>query len=494
MDTAKETNPGRACLCWLISALWPRLLVSAVVASLVFQLSLLWSPAELLASAVSVLFEGGTDQMPREVKLALRETAIVKITASQYQEVYEATAPLNRCKLADDLGQLFGIPSLRFAAIDLDLSPFRVTRGADDLCQERLNHAIDNFAVSRGGKAGPGLILMQPDIAEGMPDELKKEIEQWIKNRIKSSVQFGHVTLNTRFGLVREFPTSSEAVPAFGLAVRARLLGEPIQPLPAVRSIAVRGHEALFRLGEAVPLHQLCTTRKDMTRDCPAFAAAIVGSGYSASDQHATLLGRVDGVDLHAAIAACPDVSHADFTHFLLDVILGLGLGWAYGSMWKRYFRAAAGPASQVGEVVTGGACRRLWRQLCRSLDPQRPQTAYLWFVLMALFSLAVIVVVGALSLLLFGGPCASGIFPVGIVVGMLIEATVLQGPETAVHMMARRGPGHSEHSSGTSAEAPQASRVRLVDRFREADGHGIFRTLLALMLIAWTVYRLIHH
>lgn len=465
-------------LCQLVVALCPRILASATIASVVALTPFLWVPAELVASVLSGYFESGNDGMEHGVKMALREVAIVKITRPHFQKMYGTRSPLDRCALARDLEQLFELSGLKVVAVALDLAPYLGPNNESDGCQERLNTVVDRYARSHT------LILMEPKVHPDDDPDLKNLIKTWQQVRTTNGVRFAHTELTPSCGVTRAFTPTRDGKHAIGLAFREKLLGDAAlgtnEQESDLRQIAVRGTEALYKMGSAIPLDKICDEADGYRIRCRDITAAIVGSGYSPEDHHNTVNGPREAVDLLAAIAACPKAGTSHLVHFLLDVVLGVFLGWVFGRQWRCYYETVAEDrlkkwAEWKKQPVKGLAARLYW---CAT--PRNPCAAYGWIGWMFLFAMVMLVAVSLGSLLIFGGPCATAIFPVGIVVGMFIEAAIIQGHEMATHYII----GGSDNSSVCECD--------VLGRLRRMNVHSLLKTGFALALNVYTIVHLL--
>lgn len=459
-----------------VCTLGSRLLASATLASIVVWAGPMWAPAETLVSLVSAHFEGGVDDLPDDAKRLFRDVAIVKINADYFRSSYGSQSPLNRCAMADDLQRLFSLPRMHVVAVDFDLAPYRVPRGDDASCQERLDAALDKFAATRK------LILMKPLEREFHSAEVTDLVRKWESAR--KNVQFAHVGIGTTWGTARTVTPFDGATPALGLAFRHALLAdthltEGSGPREE-RQIATRAIEAMHNMGEQISIDEVCSPMGDQQLACANLKAAIVGSGYTPDDRYMTTAGMRDGVDIHAAIAVCPRAGATHLQHFLLDVIVGVFLGWVFNAHWKRYYDTVRGKRLQrwVQARQSSSPLRRFYWWA----TPRQPDAAYGWLVWMVLSGLALVFATGWVSLLLFQGACSTAIFPIGIFVGMLIEAAIVQGPETAAHLL--RHP--QDHEPGVPH---RCARRKLF-----SNRHVAFKTAVATLFSLGTfMYLLLH-
>jgi hypothetical protein len=467
----------------------PRVLASATVASVVAWTPFLWAPVKMVISGLSVHFEGATDGLPADTKRLLREVAVVKIDEAHYQAAYGARSPLDRCVMADDLERLFTLPKLALVAVDFDLSPYGVVRADDAACQTRLDRTLDTFAEREPSSSGsrPRLILMKPYAVSEDAGVRAAMVTAWEAARQAAGAQLAHVEIETSFGMPRRIAPFADEHPALGLAFRQALLAdaglEKEKDRHAYREIAIRSTDALFSMGSAMLLNEVCRTDKNAIRVCSDIKAAIIGSGYSADDRYSTFAGQRDGVDLHAALAICPRAGASHFEHFLLDIALGVFLGWVFNACWTRYYDTVTGDRMQRA-TTSADTPSGVWQRIFWRATPQQPEAAYGWLVWMVVLSVFFVFGIGMVSLFMFGGACATDIFPAGIVIGMFIEAAIVQGPEAAAEKL-----HEPEHRAGSS-KYPSIDRRVLGFRNR----HAAFKTAVALVFSVGTfIYLLLH-
>jgi hypothetical protein len=483
-------TPARGRLLGVAQKWLPRLLASATVASVVAWTPFFWAPAEIVASGLSVHFEGAIDGMPADTKRLLREVALVKIDDAHYHAAYDARSPLDRCVMAADLERLFGLPKLQLVAIDFDLSPYRVARGEDAECQKRIDQTLDTFA-KRDASARPSrprLILMKPYAVSDDAGVRATMVNEWQAARTAAGAQFAHVEIQTNFGMPRRVIPFAGEDPALGLAFRQALLNdahlETEKDRHAYRQIAIRSTDALFSMGSAVSMNDVCRPGIDETKVCSDIKAAIVGSGYSPDDRYSTFAGPRDGVDLHAALAICPRAGATHLQHFVVDVVLGVFLGWVFGVCWRGYYNTVSGERLTEATASAGRPSGRKESGFLQWATPQRPEAAYGWLVWMVILGAVLLVFIGMASLAIFGGVCSTAIFPAGIVIGMFIEAAIVQGPEAAAEKL-----HEPERRAGSSAH-PSTDRRFLGFQSR----HAAFKTAVALLFSVGTfIYLLLY-
>lgn len=462
---------------WLVH-LGHRLIAAACVASVVMLTTALWRPLQDLFNVIAASAEGVVS--PPEQGLArwtTADAAIIKIDEGRHQSAdhYAGHSPLDRCHLAGDLRQLLALPGVQTVGVDLDLSPalplplgvdaetLRTVQTHEQACQIELDKLVDAHRCR--------LVLMAPTIPATGP--LRGIVQEWVKTREQQGAVFGHVRVKTEHGLVQSFDPavqddSGKDGTGTSRAALGMLLGERLtQPMapdcapPAAASASASGasapagdahathaqphliaYHALARFhaqGQALTLDDPCLQATGRPAHCPTLRLLVVGSGYSEDDRFDTPIGRLDGVDIHAAIAACSKVQASHLTHLLLDILVGaLVFAPVLEYFWRRYYQTRLGlRAAQLAPSRPGGLAARAWRRIRTLLTPTHPHAAYLWLLIM----LPVAVALGILVMLAFvhigSGPCAVATAPAGLLVGMLIDAAVVTGQEVSQEHLA---------------------------------------------------------
>jgi hypothetical protein len=289
------------------------------------------------------------------------------------------------------------------------------------------------------------------------------QIQQWGKAMRAAGIQLGSVDLQLTRGVLRNHqPVFQPGQPTFSEVIRDRLSPRPATAAAAPISPAPAPEAAL---GKTVIAFQVLrqffrspsTGDRELTLDDPCFLprltscgfhTVIVGAGYSADDEFLTPVGALNGVDVHAAIAACPVLTEAQarvrhFRAFAVEVAIGAFiLAPVMVYFWGQYFRtrwhrpaahrlgsqALAAPAGQLLTTrASPSQVRRVFRRLLRTVTPAQPASAYGWLLYMAAV-LVVLMGVAMLVLPLGSNGCSVATLPAALVVGLLLEVAMVQG------------------------------------------------------------------
>jgi CHASE2 domain len=417
----------------------------------------------------------------------LAGVAIVKIDPLRYADpnAYAGKSPLDRCQLTRDLGRLLQVPGVKTVAVDFDLSPSE--RAADaslenakDLdrndrlgkpetleqiqveqeCQKRLDSLlVDPKHVRR-------LILMLPSASAHAGTETL--IANWTERMRTAGVQLGSVDLNLTRGVLRTYrPEPTPGQVTFSEAIRASLQSA------ASDGKSVAATNAAEPIGETsisyAPLRQVfkskSTQLRELNLDDPCLLprvegcglhTIVFGAGYSRDDEFLTPVGYLNGVDVHVALAACAantvsQAKHHKRMELASEVLVCVLLVAPLTSFfWFRYFRTrwSSAPKRRGAAANASGNSQhsrpaRRWtmRRLVHALIPGQPAAAYGWLVYMGLALLALVSFMPPL-LALISSDCAVWTLPSALVLGVMVDAAMVQG----VLVAAERGSRFHEH------------------------------------------------
>lgn len=331
------------------------LLVALIVASVVGVLhgsgALGWLDAVMLSFAGSAQSESPT----RSAEFARRETMPLIWTIGQalYESEFHQTSPLDRRKLARLIG---AIPTDRAGAptmlvLDLDVSP--VPGDAAKSAQQELDQVLHKLAT-----AGTRLLIPLPGRTETR--ELQQLKLQWlqrvcswknsdgtptvtlalpyIKEHFGRVIQFQHEQL--ALGNVAANPTLAEHLcPSVASLFDALVLPQSEGPLGPFNA----------RFFTHLPQHRVVAETLAPAIDF-AGRTVFLGGAYDDKDRFLTPLAgtdrRIEGVAVHAAIwfsTKYPVDVWQGLRAFLLDILLGLLIGYLFGWTWSRYQAAQAG-------------------------------------------------------------------------------------------------------------------------------------------------------
>ena len=374
----------------------------------------------------------------------LRDLALIKLDSERFRRTYHGNSPLDRCELLQDLRGLLVSTTLQLLAIDLDLSPSTqramLTRPEDPRsCDAQLDQLmIDNARrVLLILPLDRDRLRAEPETAEAAERVAQKA---WLKKMKDGQVEFARPELDVQFGMVRHHLLQLEPQPSPELKPRP----EPGLGVATAQAICAldRANPSLKRycadvqalrranegdarqislhvlvnqlpLGNRLPLDGQTGTVLDKRK----IRYALLGAGYSPDDEPLTPIGRLAGVEVHAAIAANPNEAASHWLDLALDLLLGVGFAYGVQYFWQHYFdQRRAVTAQQVSGLG-------------------HPLLAYRWLVGLVISSLLLLPLLGLASTWALATH-GWWISPAGMLVGVLIDAFVVGGVHNAEHLL----------------------------------------------------------
>ncbi len=287
------------------------------------------------------------------------QLAVVKIDAERFLSRYEGNSPLPRAALMADLASLLNANrGLKWVAIDLDLSPTISEIHATSQGEPyRCDLPMDEFIVKNKAR----MLLIAPVNADWIgihhgPVEagVRLALDAWLACMAGKGVQFAHAN------------------------VLVESAAWPPQLLPQINYL-------------------------------------LLGAGYSADDEFLTPIGELNGVDIHAAIAAQPNETEQLGSEFIFDIAIGVVLACVIHGLWRRYFGQATATTARQFE------------------EHGQPRLAYRWLVALAgaVGLLLAIVLWASAALFAWFGLWLS---PAAMAIGVMLEAFVTGGVHEALH------------------------------------------------------------
>ena len=425
------------------------LYVAAVIASGVHILNNNNLPLELPATAllagVAQVFEPESPATPD----ARKHMAVVEIDGDRFEDRYDRTSPLDRCKLLEDLKALLQNANIRVLAIDLDMSPTKpreyqeayrsLERHETTLAElprmHRCQYLLEEFLndpLPQDPKRSLSIIAIAPlELSQGRDAALSCANPH-------TSPTSNSATPSSKRGSAWRTTTSfrRRVMPATG---RCRLpnssRGHCAKPAAPARQRTPRlppgsvGNDAAGAGAVGRGLQDLCGVarrsapsvqpRRPDPPDSPCFVGSstdatpgrqpcdirvvILGGTYGIEDQYLTPVGRMSGLQLHAVIAAQVRAHTPHWLSYLLDIAIGgIFFGPLVHWMWGGYYRQRTG-------TLTAGYSRG------------HPRTAYRWLVVLGLVYIVVVAFAAMASVWLYANGIA-WISPVPKALAMLFN------------------------------------------------------------------------
>ena len=370
---------------------------------------------------------------------------VVEIDDLTFETDFGGRSPLDRKKLLPLLQQIYDVhPSL--VVIDLDLAPTAnsLMNGSDE---KETNETIKRLISNRG--RGTSTVLLEPFPVQ---DTAWKDARvDWRRTidcehevpRNENCVMFGNGDIPERYGMSHSFyldeksifaaarrasGTEHEAEKTDVLVARKKLMIDPRTYMGKLTVISTSQLNSWTGLKSLICGDTGDGCLEDGIGRSNAERVVYFGAAYGGDDLFTTPLGKVYGVELHAAaFATCGHSDNCSKAHelghhllaFFADLVIALILGWVIANSWSRYINLRMHPDPEVSEVAGITALR-----------------------LMMILLLAMLILTALAGRLL----ASTGVWisPIPIAVGMFFEAWVL-GP------IAKHG-ALGSHSAPTAA------------------------------------------
>lgn len=521
-DQHGAAPPGR------LARLWRAFLKTLILACLVYQVPWL---AAVLDQPLHVVMSNWVQQVAQPADEAA-PFAVVKIDSERFRTAYQGRSPLDRVQLQADLQRLLDLrtatsptqPLVQLLAVDLDLSPTsqEIAQPPGSSTVATCSSPLDRWVKQHRQR----LLLIEPIAIEGLlsgpVDPGNPEpaaLRQWLQCMTDGGVQFASPWLETDLLMVRNYsvrPGSSTQV--LGIAMAQRICAPNSLPPPDPRYCQrVRKHlgapEQATQAGEAerfmVAAHLrgqlqdwepplptgvgsaggLAGADTGVAADWPYAPAAaaryvILGAGYSTDDEYKTAVGELNGVDIHAVVAAYPFRQDNHLLGFSMDMVVGLLFGGLVSSCWRRYFISAQTSARVATAAKRSTPHLSAWRWR----PGRQPELAYLWLVLLVLLWAGSVLLAAGLAAWFFRH-ADIWVSPAAMLTGLLLESAVLGSVHQARHLLEPANHCAPAPAAQPLPNAPPAQPWRAL-----AWGLHYLPTLIWCGLVAWTVVELLTH
>ena len=310
--------------------------------------------------------------------------AVVEIDEPTFDVEFGGRSPLDRSKLLERLREVYAAnPSL--VVIDLDLAP--TDKSVPGSAEKITDDAIQELILTSATR-GTSSVLLEPFKTDNL--KLKKAHAIW-RHKLECGsepeigsgrVIFGHGDIPERFGMSNMFFFDEHS---FFTAARRASGSEENTDSTSVRVArkkllidprAYKGKLTVITTSEGKTGAGLTSLICDVTRGgCQdsgsvpttpvqkpdAGRVVYFGAAYGGDDLFTTPLGKLYGVELHAAAFAtcwqsenCSKL-HQGMHHFaaiVFDLLIALALGWFIASFWKLYMRWSMDPDPEVSDVA----------------------------------------------------------------------------------------------------------------------------------------------
>ncbi|MBY0557142.1 MAG: CHASE2 domain-containing protein [Burkholderiaceae bacterium] len=290
-----------------------------------------------------------------QVSLDSSGPLVLYLSENQWQQRYQERSPLDRCKLAEDLGALLA-RGPRQLLVDFDLSP--AAQETQSVCQRQLDALLDQHAQQ--------LVLLMPYRVAS--DSLLAQKAAWLAAHCQAGVVFGDGGLNVSLGAVVDYVPESDAM--------ADAMHERGQVGACAQVARTEGAERWLRRGadpavddaaaEAINFSGFSKQVVALALDDPAVQSirnwgerdVYLGGDYGGSkdDRFLTPMGPLPGVAIHAAIAWTQAHPVHELPHalgFLVDVLTAFVFSLGIGFFWLRYLKLSLHARGFVRENST---------------------------------------------------------------------------------------------------------------------------------------------
>lgn len=431
-----------------IHHLWHHLVVATLITCCVYWASTfgltgaLDSATLYAAQRLVALREPGTAKVAKRTGHTEPPPVILEITPQEYEHIYTNTSPLERQALGSELHSVLKNKSTtKLVVIDLDISPAT----PDDKSTEVLDALLDS-------PDRIPVVLAVPTF-QGT-SALTKRQSEWMKARCEASehgrpLYFGFPYLSGEGGVILRH---SQYYPSLGNVARWAVTrqytrGSSLLPNSCEATMhpdaicefhkeaqnldLLRDHfKHLREQCGTIPIDfgsvasnrlvhaPLRTASAEMAQEQPD-NVVFVGGTYDNGDVHLTGGGRLDGVYVHAAIYSSQTTALSHFLAFLLEVALGVGLGFGFSALFRAYANATRAYQSHLQNQSPGAAMAA-------------------WTLSLAILALTGVLIIGATALMIGASSSllrlGSWLNPVPLVIGMLIDGLVASRHVNPVH------------------------------------------------------------
>lgn len=343
---------------------------------------------------------------------------VVRIDEQAFRTRFRERSPLNRCALSSQLAAIYKAEP-EILIIDLDLSPAVVDAGN---CQAHLHAALKRWARSIRTVVMEPFHSFDPTVTASRAD--------WRKQREDDGVRFGDAALPVNYGMVLHYYTGGRT-----LYAAARRHDRDPQPIADDASPPSLDHQRIDVRAYMTKLVPVLASWTDTPEDGPARdddltgtllalwdkplkdKVVFFGAGFGQEDTYLTPVGKLYGVEVHAAAfwssdpARTPSLRLRHASALVIEVVIAFMFGIIIAWCWEQYFA---------------------WR--CRR-GSMEEQLAWIWLPLM----LASLLVAITLWLVIAAALLSSlGVWlsPIPLAAGMLIESYMTGPVDAALRRM----------------------------------------------------------
>jgi CHASE2 domain-containing sensor protein len=330
---------------------------------------------------------------------------VVRIDEQAFRTRFRERSPLNRCALSSQLAAIYKAEP-EIVVIDLDLSPAVVDEGN---CQAQLHATLKRWARSIRTVVMEPFHSFEPAVTASRAD--------WRKAREDDGVHFADAALPIHYGMVLHYYSGPRTL----YAVARRHDRDP-RPIADDASPPSLDHQRIDVRAYMTKLAPVLASWTDTPQDGPRRdedltgtllalwdnplkdKVVFFGAGFGQEDTYLTPIGKLYGVEVHAAgfwssdPGRKPSLRLRHASALVIEVVIAFMFGIIIAWCWERYFA---------------------WRCHQGSMEEQ---LAWIWLPLMLgslLVAIAMWLVIAAVLLSSLG----VWLSPIPLAVGMLIES-----------------------------------------------------------------------
>lgn len=264
------------------------------------------------------------------------EVLLVGIDEEDFDGRYQERRPLYRCALADDLEWLLEAGP-KVLAIDLDLSPLAKPSEAETQCQDRLDQLLDGD-LPEGKKATSTIVLIEPFVTRTPEFALAKMC--WRAHRKNALFTDADIAYPFHLAIESRCISNGFAETAFVAAGNDAPCGKKSEEEP--RPLNYKAYQSSV---SAMSMTRLRSAEAPPIKDRTVF----FGTRFGHNDEAVTPIGRLFGVDVHAAKYAsyADKLERSELWNFGIDIVFAAAYS-AFISWFMHHYTHTAGSTSDI--------------------------------------------------------------------------------------------------------------------------------------------------
>jgi CHASE2 domain-containing sensor protein len=281
---------------------------------------------------------------------------VVRIDEQTFRTRYRERTPLDRCVLSRQLGAIYQAKP-HVVVVDLDLSPADWARhevSPEALAERQCQTDLEKL-LAKNVREGIRTVVMEP--FDSLDSEVATRVIEWQQRLEREGIRFGDAALPVSYGMTIDYFTDDRSL--YAAAARASVTSE----VASITSAPKRPHSRIDVSAYTTKLQPVLTswtdtpgsgankyTDKNLTdtllglwptrgSDGANNRFVFVGAGYGDEDTFVTPVGKLYGVEVHAAAFATEKPS--SWCHpiaLLLEIVIAFMFGMIIVYCWTQYF------------------------------------------------------------------------------------------------------------------------------------------------------------